>query len=95
MRHVVEQDVLNLKEHGPSEEYVNKTRENFLKNRQENVITNSFWQQSLMSYYLDNKDMVTEYEKIVKEITPASVKEFITAFLGQGNFIDISMNPAR
>jgi hypothetical protein len=48
-----------------------------------------------MSYYLDNKDMVTEYEKIVKEITPASVKEFITAFLGQGNFIDISMNPAR
>ena len=63
MRHVVEQDVLNLK-NMDLRRIRQQNQENFLKNRQENVITNSFWQQSLMSYYLDNKDMVTEYEKL-------------------------------
>ena len=42
MRQVVKDDVLNLAKNGPSEEYVSKTRENFLKNRQENLIKNNF-----------------------------------------------------
>ncbi|MDD2290536.1 MAG: insulinase family protein [Bacteroidales bacterium] len=93
MRQVVKNDVMNLAENGPSEEYVSKTKENFLKNRQENVIKNNFWQQSLISYYREDLDMVTDYEQIVKGITPESVKKFINEILKQDYFIDISMNP--
>ena len=95
MRQVVKDDVLNLAKNGPSEEYVSKTRENFLKNRQENLIKNNFWQQSLISYYTEDLDVVTGYEQIVKEITPKSVKKFIKKFLKQNYFIDISMNPEQ
>lgn len=95
MLQVVKADVLNLAKNGPSEEYVNKTRENLLKNRQENVIKNNFWQQSLISYYTEDLDVVTDYEQIVKGITPGNVKKFIKKFLKQKNFIDISMNPEQ
>ncbi|HHV04492.1 MAG: insulinase family protein [Bacteroidales bacterium] len=95
MRQIVEADVMNLVENGPSEEYVNKTKENFLKNRQENLIRNNFWLEVLNSYYCDDIDIYTDYDQLVKEITPANVRKFITGFIGQGNFIDISMNPAQ
>ncbi len=94
MRQIVEADVTNLVDNGPSEEYVNKTKENFLKNRQENIIRNNFWNQVLVNYYTDDIDIMTDYEQIVKGITPGSVQKFLKKFLKQGNFIDISMNPA-
>lgn len=95
MSQVVRNDFLNLGQNGPVIEYVTKTRENFLKNRQENVIRNSFWQQSLISFYTEELDIVTGYEEIVKGITPSSVQEFIKNFLKQNNYIDIKMNPAQ
>ncbi|MFA5444093.1 MAG: insulinase family protein [Bacteroidales bacterium] len=95
MRQIVEADVTNLVDNGPSEEYVNKTKENFLKNRQENLIRNNFWNQVLVNYYTDDIDIMTDYEQIVKDITPGSVQKFLKKFLKQGNFIDISMNPAE
>ncbi|MFA5301493.1 MAG: insulinase family protein [Bacteroidales bacterium] len=95
MRQIVEADVTNLVDNGPSEEYVSKTKENFLKNRQENLIRNNFWNQVLVNYYTDDIDIMTDYEQIVKGITPGSVQKFLKKFLKQGNFIDISMNPAE
>lgn len=95
MRQIVEADVVTLVEKGPSEEYVNKTKENFLKNRQENLIRNSFWMEVLNSYYREDIDIYTEYEQLVNGITADSVQQFISKFIEQGNFIDISMNPAK
>ena len=95
MRQIVESDVTNLVDNGPSEEYVNKTKENFLKNRQENIIRNNFWNQVLVNYYTDDIDIMTDYEQIVKDINPGSVQKFLKKILKQGNFIDISMNPAE
>ncbi len=95
MRQIVESDVTNLVDNGPSEEYVNKTKENFLKNRQENMIRNNFWNQVLVNYYTDDIDIMTDYEQIVKDINPGSVQKFLKKILKQGNFIDISMNPAE
>ncbi|HOO43148.1 MAG TPA: insulinase family protein, partial [Bacteroidales bacterium] len=95
MRQIVESDVTSLVDNGPSDEYIGKTKENFLKNRQENLIRNNFWNQVLVNYYTDDIDIMTDYEQIVKGITPGSVQKFLKKFLKQGNFIDISMNPAE
>ncbi|MDY0333283.1 MAG: insulinase family protein, partial [Bacteroidales bacterium] len=94
MTEIVKADIIHVRDNGPSEEYVNKTKENFLKNRQENLISNSFWKQVITSYYDDGLDTFTDYESIVKGITPATLQDFFRDFLSQGNFIDISMSPA-
>ena len=94
MTEIVKADIIRVRDNGPSEEYVNKTKENFLKNRQENLISNSFWKQVITSYYDDGLDTFTDYESIVKGITPATLQDFFRDFLSQGNFIDISMSPA-
>ena len=93
MRHLVGVDIQNLLEQGPSEEYVSKTKENFLKNRQKNLIKNSFWRDVIVSYYVEGKDILTDYETIVKGVTSSNLKDFFRNFLDQGNFIDISMSP--
>ncbi len=94
MRHVMDEDIQNILEQGPSEEYVSKTRENFLKKREENLINNSFWRQIIISYYQEGIDVLTDYETIVKGITTSNLRDFFQKFLDQGNFIDISMSPA-
>lgn len=93
MRQIVEADIMNIAKDGPSEEYVSKTKENMLKNRQENVINNNFWNNALKSYYIDGLDIVTSYDDIVKNISTKSIGDFLKDFIKQGNFIDLSMNP--
>ena len=94
MRHVMDEDIKNILEQGPSEEYVSKTRENFLKKREEELIKNSFWRQVVVTYYQEGRDIFTDYETIVRGITTSKVRDFFQNFLDQGNFIDISMSPA-
>lgn len=94
MRHVMDEDIKNILEQGPSEEYVSKTRENFLKKREEELIKNSFWRQVVVTYYQEGRDIFTDYETIVKGITTSNLRDFFQKFLDQGNFIDISMSPA-
>jgi len=94
MRHVMDEDIKNILEQGPSEEYVSKTRENFLKKREEELINNSFWRQVVVTYYQEGRDIFTDYETIVKGITTSNLRDFFQKFLDQGNFIDISMSPA-
>ena len=64
-----------------------------LKNRQENVINNNFWNNALKSYYIDGLDIVSSYDDIVKNISTKSIGDFLKDFIKQGNFIDLSMNP--
>lgn len=88
-------DVKQLDKEGPSDEYLNKAKENFLKQHQEDVINNYYWANALEVYYLDNMDLITSYEDVVKGMTKESVQKFIHNFLKQGNFIDLVMDPAQ
>lgn len=95
MSQIVKDDIQNIAKNGPSEEFVNKTKENMLKTRQENVISNGFWKNAIVDIYMENFDSVTDYESIVKELSPKTIQKFVKDFLKQGNFIDIAMNPQQ
>jgi hypothetical protein len=45
-----------------------------LKNRQENVINNNFWNNALKSYYIDGLDIVSSYAISLKNISTKSIE---------------------
>lgn len=85
----------SLAENGPSEDFLNKAKENFLKNIPESKISNSYWKGQLGDYYRYGKDFDTDYETVVKALTPAQVQNFVKKVMAQDNFIEIVMNPRQ
>ena len=76
---------------GPKEEHLAKVKEAMVKQYAESVKENSYWLGQLDSYYWNNTDMNTDYEKLVNELTGEDVKNFTKALLDQGNIIEVTM----
>jgi len=87
------QGVEDIANNGPTEEQMVKVRENFLKNVSESRISNSYWSNNLRQYDLTGVDLDTEREAIINSLTAEKVKNFVSEFIGQGNFVKIVMNP--
>lgn len=80
---------------GPSAEYVEKVRSYMLKTFEEEKHENTAWSNWLLDYYFYGKDDYTEYQEIVKSITPDDIRRFLDYIIKQGNFIEVSMVPEK
>jgi zinc protease len=80
---------------GPSEEDLSKTRENILKDRQENKEHNSYYLSMLFNYYLYgiNYDDPANYEDIINKLTVEDVKKVMQAFYKDPNIVDVVFVP--
>ena len=54
---------------------------------------NSYWLNVLDDYYYKGFDTDTDYESIVKALTPEKIKAFAQKLLGQGNRVEVIMQP--
>jgi Predicted Zn-dependent peptidases len=90
---IVQDEIKNLIEKGPSVEDVDKVKAFMLKKNQEVQAENSFWQSMLVQYLQDKIDFSTTYEQMVKRITPEMVKNVAKKWLTQGNIVKVAMNP--
>lgn len=61
---------------GPSAEDLNKVVENFYKKRAEQLEENGFWMSALKKFVEDDVNIVSEYNDIVKTITPKTIAKF-------------------
>ena len=80
---------------GPSEVFLNKTKENLLKTIPERRINNAYWSSCLMNYYNTGNDLDTGREEMISAVTVEDVRAFAAALLGQENLIKIVMNPEK
>ena len=79
---------------GVNEEYVNKTRESFIKSFPERLISNSYWMSVIYSYYGLGKDVNSDYIATVEKcVTAENIQKMVKFILEQGNFVKIVMNP--
>ena len=91
MEQIVMTELQKVAQEGPRPEHLAKVKEFLLKKHIENSKENSYWLGQLDSYYWNNTDMNTDYEKLVNELTGEDVKNFTKALLDQGNIIEITM----
>ena len=91
MEQIVMTELQKVAQEGPRPEHLAKVKEFLLKKHIENSKENSYWLGQLDSYYWNNTDMNTDYEKLLNELTGEDVKNFTKALLGQGNIVEITM----
>ena len=91
MEQIVMTELQKVAQEGPRPEHLAKVKEFLLKKHIENSKENSYWLGQLDSYYWNNTDMNTDYEKLVNEMTGEDVKNFIKTLLDQGNIIEVTM----
>ena len=80
---------------GPSEVFLNKTKENMLKTIPERRINNAYWSSCLLNYYNTGNDLDTGREEMISAVTAEDVRAFAAALLDQNNLIKIVMNPEK
>jgi len=90
---IVHREVENMVEKGPSETDLQKAKEYFIKQRQEDMKENYWWNNILVDYYLYNMDFLTAYENMVKALDVKSIHDYAKKVLTQGNIIEVIMRP--
>lgn len=90
---IVYAEIKNMMEQGPSEENVNKVKENKLKSQYEQLLENGYWENVISTLVVDKEDVFTDYEKIVSSVTPEMVQKFAKEIFSQKNIMEVSMSP--
>jgi len=78
---------------GPSQDYLDKAKENALKNISENRISNGYWTRTIRTLEKYGVDMDTAYENGVNALTVESIRDLVKTILSFGNRATIVMHP--
>jgi zinc protease len=90
---IVHREVKKMVEDGPSEADLQKAKEYFQKQRQEDMKENSWWLSRMDDYYFYNLDFLTGYDDKVKALNVQSVHDYAKKVLTQGNVVQVVMRP--
>lgn len=94
LKAIVHREIDKLIKNGPAEADLQKAKEFLLKQRQEDLKENTWWQYAaLYEYYYNHVDIVSGYEERVKKLTARTIREYASKALTQGNVIEVIMRP--
>ncbi|WP_315366194.1 insulinase family protein [Prevotella koreensis] len=74
---------------------VAKVKENMLKNADINAKSNGHWVSNISEYVFTGVDLQTNYKKVVNELTPEKIANFLKQLLASGNELDVIMTPEK
>lgn len=80
---------------GPSAVNLNKIKEFMLKKYKESVKENRYWLNALDEYFYTGKDLDTNYEKIINDMTIEKLQKFTKMLLDQKNQTEVIMTAAE
>ncbi len=90
---IVHQEIQNLLQNGPSETDLQKAKEYFIKQRQEDMKENTWWNSILQDFYFRNVDYVNTYEKEVNALTTKDVHAYAKSLFADPDKVSIIMRP--
>ncbi|MCX6249595.1 MAG: insulinase family protein [Bacteroidetes bacterium] len=90
---IVEREAAKMMGEGPTDAELQKATEYFLKQRQEDLKENNWWNNTLIDFSFYGLNYLTGYENNVRALKVADIKDFAKKVLGQDNRIEIIMRP--
>jgi zinc protease len=90
---IIHGEIDSIAKNGPDPEILNKVKLNLIKQYNENIQENAWWQQAISSEYRDGIDIVNGYEKLVDSITSETIKATAKDLIGQNNIAEILLMP--
>jgi len=88
-------EVNEILKNGARADDVQKVKENLLKTYTENLRENSWWSNSVESYYHYKINFVDDYKTAVESITPELIQSTLKKLVDQGNIMEVVMKPTK
>jgi len=97
MKAIIYRELDNLMNNGPSQQNLDKTVNNILKNRDETKMHNAYWSSILSRYYSYgiNSNDPANYENILKAFTVNDIKKIAVEMFGKADVVDLIFKPAK
>lgn len=97
LKAIIYRELDNIMKNGPSQENLDKSVLNILKNREENKKHNSYWMSTLTRYYsygIDNNDPAN-YENILKSFTVKDIRKTASKVFKKADVVDLIFKPVQ
>jgi zinc protease len=97
LKAIIYRELDNLIKNGPSQENLDKTVNNILKNREEDKMHNAYWLGILSRYYSYgiNSNDPANYENVLKAFTIKDIRKLAGQMFGKADVIDLIFKPAK
>ena len=90
---IIHEEVNTIIENGPLAKDLNKEKESMLKDFQEDLEKNSYWDTALYMYYMYGINYIADYQAAVENITAETVQYTLKQLVASGNMFEVVMLP--
>ncbi len=90
---IIHEEVNTIVENGPLAKDLQKEKESLLKDFEEDLEKNGYWEEILTNYYKDGINYITDYKAAVEAITAETVQETLKKLVEAGNMFEVVMLP--
>ena len=90
---IIHEEVQTIIENGPLASDLQKEKESMLKDFQEDLEKNSYWNDALYMYHMYGIDYIRDYKATVESITAETVQATLKQLVDAGNVFEVVMFP--
>ena len=91
---IIHEEIQTILKDGPLAEDLHKAKESMLKDFEEDLEDNYYWNGNILpQYYLRGINYLTDYEPAVRAITAESVQQMLQRLTASGNIFEVVMMP--
>jgi zinc protease len=90
---IIHEEVNTIVANGPLDKDLQKEKESMLKDFQEDLEKNSYWDTVLYMYYMYGIDYIADYKTAVENITAETVQATLKKLVASGNMFEVVMMP--
>ena len=93
LMNIIHEEVMTIVENGPLATDLQKEKESLLKDFEEDLEKNGYWEEILTNYYKDGINYITDYKAAVEAITAETVQATLKQLVESGNVFEVVMLP--
>ena len=90
---IIHEEVMTIVENGPLAKDLQKEKESMLKDFEEDLEKNGYWEDVLTTYYKEGINYITDYKAAVEAITAETVQATLKQLVESGNVFEVVMLP--
>ena len=90
---IIHEEVMTIVENGPLAKDLQKEKESLLKDFEEDLEKNGYWEDVLTTYYKEGINYITDYKAAVEAITAETVQATLKQLVESGNMFEVVMLP--
>lgn len=90
---IIYEEIQTILRDGPLAKDVDKERKSMLKDHEEDLRDNSWWQSAIYRFCRDGENLVDNYVPAVEGITQESVRQALQTLVNANNRIELVMLP--